>query len=280
MGVIRKGCMKKSFGLLFGLLAFGCSAVDEEYEFEAEAEFGEVSQAYNAPVTVNSQFGTQTGSARNRCDRTSSGQVCSVPHYNNVVICYDDTPGALSASTKSRINVLITALDGLLTTRTVGGAPLDIFGQPDCTQANTWIVKANVGSSGTASNDIGDYSRPDFNFTSGLTENGLPGEAAVVGQYQKHQQCVIRVDETDILAKGTNATQDQRMLDHAFVNAFAGCIGKGRVSGVSAFNRATSRDVSLTHNNDTFTNGELCQMNAWNSVNNGNFANAGNCGND
>jgi hypothetical protein len=266
--------MYQKFLWLFACALIACGG--ESYEDE---ELGTVEEAYNAPVTVNSQFGTQTGTSRDRCNRTSSGQVCSVPSYNDVIICYENA-NSFAAASVSRIGQLITALDGLLTTRTVGGAPIDIFGQPDCTQANTWIRKVGVGSSGAGSNDIANYSRPVFNFTTGLTENGLPGEPAVVGQYQKHAQCVIEVDENDILTKGTDANQERRYLDHAFVNAFAGCIGKGRVSGVSAFNRATQHDMSSTHNNDTFTTGELCQMNSWNNVNNGNFANAGNCGND
>lgn len=273
--------------LALGLLTLSaCGAPDEYLDaagIDDGAELGEVEQTYNAPVSFSTQFGTQTGTARNRCDRVSAGQVCDVPSYQNVVICYSNPAGgaAFSATTTSRINQLLPALDTLLTTRTVGGAPIDIFGQPDCTQANTWILKAGVGSSGTASNDIQNYSRPDFSFITGLTENGLPGEPAVVGQYQKHASCTIVLDETDIYAKGTNATEDQRYLDHAFVNAFIGCIGKGRIpSGVSNFNRALQHDMSATHNNDALTSGELCQLNSYNNTNNGNFANAGNCGND
>lgn len=269
--------MTKFALVLFGLLMFGCSAADEDDEIE----FGEASQAYNAPVTPLHQFGTRTSTNRNRCDRSTSGQVCSVPSYNDVVLCFDDTPGALTSTTKSRINVLMAALDGLLTTRTVGGPPIDIFGQPQCSGfANTWVTKTSVGSSGTASNFIDDYSRPDFNFTSGLTENALPGEPAVVGQYQKHQGCTIRLDETDIYAKGTSAAQDQSYLDHAFTNAFAGCLGIGRTDPGAGFNRLTQHTMSSTHNNDTFATGELCSLNAWNFSNNGNFANAGLCGND
>lgn len=281
--------IQRFFMFLLGL-AIACGGVveddslpfrdDEVLEDDGE-ELGSLEQAYNAPVTVNSQFGTRTATNRDRCDRTSSGQVCSVPSFNDVIICYENQGGSgFSAGAQSRINTLIGALDSLLTTRSVAGAPLDIFGQPDCTVANTWIRRGSVGSSGTASNDIQNYSTVAFNFATALTENGLPGEPAVVGQYQKHAQCSITVDETDIFAKGTNATQDQRYLDHAFVNAFAACLGKGRTTGLSNFNRVTQHDMSSTHANDAFSNGELCQLNSWNAVNNGNFANAGNCGND
>lgn len=273
--------MKFSFVLLLSLTA-ACGSVDNGDLFEDAdgGELGSVEQAYNAPVTLNTQFGTQTGTSRNRCDRASSGQACSVPSYQNVLICIDNS-NPFQQSTLSRINVLLPAIDQLLTTRTVGGVPLDIFGQPDCTQANTWITRSPVGTSGTASNDIANYSRPDFSGITQLTENGQAGEPAVVGQYQRHQGCTIRLDEVDILAKGANAAQDQSYLDHAFVNAFMACIGKGRIpSGVSNFNRAMQHDMSSTHNNDAMTSGELCQLNSYNPANNGNFANAGNCGND
>lgn len=249
-------------------------AVLDEY-----GELAQLEQAYNAPVTVNSQFGTQTGSDRGRCNRTSSGQVCSVPSFHNISYCAQNAGFTPALGTESRIHVLMNAMDSLLTTRTVS-QPLDLFGICDATAANVLFSKAAVGTSGTASNDIKNYSTNSFDSPVALTEVGLPGEPAVVGQYQKHVRCIIGVDETDIFAKGTNATQDQRYLDHAVVNALSACLGKGRVSGVSAFNRATSRDMSSTHANDTFTAGELCQLNAYNAVNNGNFANSGNCGND
>lgn len=268
---------------LFGLtIACGGVVEDDSLPFrddeilEAE-ELGQSEQAFNAPVTVNSQFGTQTGSARNRCNRTSSGQVCSVPSFHNVLWCNDPNFGEVA---RSRVTVLMNALDTLLTTRTFSQPETLPFGLCDFQAANIVFTRSAVGSSGTASNDIANYSRPDFQGVVGLTENGQPGEPAVVGSYQSHSRCDIRIDEADIFAKGTNATQDQRYLDHAVVNGVIACLGKGRTTGVSAFNRAMQHDMSSTHANDTLTAGELCQLNSYNAVNNGNFANAGNCGND
>lgn len=267
----------RHFVLTAGLLAIiACSdAVPED------VALGEVAQAYNAPVTLNSQFGTRTATNRNRCDRSSSGQVCTIPDFHDVLYCVSNVSPQFAGSTRSRIHTLMSAMDSLLTTRSIF-QPLDVFGQCIETDADVVFVKSAVGSSGTGSNDIQNYSRADFTNTTGLTENGLPGEPAVVGQYQTHGRCNIRIDENDILAKGSNATQDQRYLDHAVLNAFVTCLGKGRIPGDSLinFNRAMQHPMSSTHANDAFTSGELCQLNSYNNSNNGNFANAGNCGND
>jgi len=269
--------MTKIASILALALTVACGGADNGELFDdADAggdELGSVEQAYNAPTTFSAQFGVRTASNRDRCDLTNNAQVCSIPSFHDVKWYADP---ALQNSTESRIEFLMGNLDTLLTTRT-------FTKQSNNAPANLTILKASVGSSGTSSNNIDDYSRPDFTGTiTNLDEVDLPGYPAVAGNYQTHGKCTVRLDETDILAKGTDATQDQRYLDHAIVNGVIACLGRGRIPGSSLapLNRVMQHPMSATHANDALTRGELCQLNSVNPVANGKFSNTSSCGND
>jgi hypothetical protein len=250
--------------------------------FDDEAlALGTLEQGYNAPVTLNTQFGTQTGSSRQKCNRTSSGQVCSFLRTRQPNICLETFgPNGFSAQDAVYAQTGAIRVDSGLSGYAFQWLPaIDTFG---CVWGNEHIIikAASVGQSGTGNSNAHNYSTSAFSDINQLTENPLPGEAPVVGSYQSHGECVAYVDVFDLKAKGTTAAEDQRLIENAAAWAVAGCLGVGGSSQISSSTRITKSLLNGNLTNTVFSAGEQCQANAFANTSNGNWFNAGNCGND
>lgn len=255
--------MKKMWLLLVAVLA-GCAGTDERI---GETELVQFEQAYNAPVSPNFQYGTKTGSTRQRCDRSSTSQVCSIPDSRTQSYCVDFP---LGVDIENDIIADVAA---------IGSATGWTFTKvADCGSAKIQFSLSATGSSGTASNDVKDYATSVFSGITSLTENEVAGEATVFGNYQKHSSCNARIDKDDILAKGTSAAQDRNGWRHATMHAFLACLGIGGRT-INA-NIASRNSFSLNTTAFALSTGEDCVLSAYNPVNNGNFANAGTCASD
>jgi hypothetical protein len=247
--------------LFLALLLVACAGGDEWAETE---ELGELEEPFRGKNTPSFQYGTQTGGDKAKCNKTSTGQVCSIPAQRNWTYCIQSSPGGsgFSGAVRTRIESDLTALDTSL-----GTLGWDIVNDGDilfgsccdtCTLSGQppkiVILNANVGASGSASNDVKDYAAVSFGGTQALTEG-----SGVVGQYQSHSKCTISINETDILAKGTNATQDNNGVDHALLHGMMACLGIGARTTSSGLASRRLFQPSTTATN--VSTGESCQLN-------------------
>lgn len=258
--------LKKICGLILLALSAACAGSDEVEDLE------QLAIAYNAPVTPNYQFGTQTGSSRQRCNRISSGQVCSVPDSRTQSYCVDfPLRDDIEADIHTEMAGLANSLGWSFPQNIVGGA---------CDIATAKLQFTLSATGGSLTSDVKDYVNVVFKGVTQLTENELPGEATVIGNIQKHAQCEIRIDQDDILAKGTTTQQDRNGWRHAAKNGVLKCLGIGSY-GTGAGGGRGSRNLFDPNIGTTFiTGGELCMLQAFNPVSNGNFANASTCSSD
>jgi hypothetical protein len=268
------------------LLAFGfvlaCGGYEGDELFDepgdAGSDLGQVEQGYSAPVTPSFQLGTQTASSKRRCNKTSSGQVCSVLDHKNPKICTMGSTAsvpaqAFSSGDTTRVQNEVSGLDSLLSTWAFTQTTDVGFG---CASGTTVVIfKGAVGSSGAGSNNINDYMQLTLSGSVGLTEG-----AGVVGSYVKHAGCNIKVDVTDINAKEpSDTTRRNRLFAHAVRKGLAGCLGAGGRTDGSAF--TATRETISPSNDYGYSTGEICAINAYDSTNNGNFSlSANSCAND
>ncbi len=285
--------------LSFGFV-FACGSVDngdlfEEYEGDA-GELGTVEQAITGKVTPSFQFGTQTGSDRRKANRTTSGQVVTVPNTVTFKVCAGNVFASNNLGTfaAGRAHAMRQELDGLSSfafnypvaeNNVIDGTCFFCFENGTCDpalglSANIVIVKGAVGTSGTASNDIKNYASVDF-FRGNGTAN-LAEQSGVVGQYSSHQMCRITIDEVDLLAKGTSQAQDQNLIDHAVANSLFVCSGIGRHPTATGTSQLYSRAImNAAIDVATVSSGETCQVNGYTLTTPAQYANnATACAND
>lgn len=248
-------------------LSLACGAATEQ-----DLDFGQEGFAYNAPVTPGYQFGTQTGTSRQRCNRTSTGQVCSIPDSRTLSYCVD-------FPLNDYITDYIHAEMATVASQIGWSFPQNIVGG-SCDIANAKLQFTLSATGGSLTSDVKDYVNVLFKGVTQLTENELPGEATVIGNIQKHSQCEIRIDQDDILAKGTSNVQDQNGSRHAVKNGLLKCLGIGSYGTGAGGGRATRNLFDPGVGTVFMTGGEACVLAAYNPVNNGNFANAGTCSSD
>ncbi len=272
--------------LLLVLAMVGCASADEG--FDSELEVGQLEQAITGATNPSFQYGTQTGSDRNRCNKTSSGQVCMVPSKRVNSVCIHTAnflsppspPPTFTASESATIRAFITNVYEPRGTwqfnidDTLGDGTFlaDCFARS--TPADISITIGAVGSSGSGSNNVKDYSSTTFNGAVSLTEG-----AGVVGSYQRWTTCNIKVDRVDAYAKGTSSTQDQNALGHAAAHGFAGCLGLGTASGIQSDRAARSLFQPSTVAVGV-TSGEGCALDNFSSVLQSQYNNGTVCAND
>lgn len=257
--------MKNYIAISCVLAATACGGYSDDGSDDSElGELGQDEQAFQASLSTNFQFGTQTGTTHQRCNRTSSGQVCSVITTKNPVIC-TDVNSNLPNFEATKINANIVALDTALNTWTFTGGGQDPITGLCNVGFNVYIKAGAVGSSGTASNDIKDYANANIQTGLSLTEG--PG---VVGQYVTTPGCTITLDLVDLKAKSQGGIDPfySRLLKHATLHSLLACMGLGgRTITPLGSNQSPTRN-GVTTSNDvlTLTNGEVCEMNSFSTT--------------
>lgn len=284
------------FGLSLFLALAACGGENPDLfdDGEAEAdggELGELEQGITGKVTPTFQFGTRTSTNRQKCTRTSTGQACKVPTTVNLKVCSGNVAfisNNLSSFAAGRAAAMRSDLHGIsgfafnwpaASNNVVDGKCGFCFADGTCDplagqDANITIVKGPVGTSGTASNDIQNYAKVEF--FKGNGNDNLTEASGVAGNYSSYQMCGITIDETDLLAKGTNAAQDQNLIDHAIVNSLLACAGFGRHPTATGTSSLYTRSV-LNANIDVgaISNGEFCQANGYTLSSLNDYANNG-----
>lgn len=288
--------MTRIYALLALASTLACGAPDEYLDaagMDDEEDLAQLEQPITGKTTTTYQFGVQTGSTHRRCNKTSSGQVCEVPNTVNLKTCVNarSVEGTtLSGTAQIRAEAMRAELHGIPSfafnwpfadTGTLDGqCQLGSLAGPGVGQdANIVFVQGAVGTSGTGSNDIKDYVGVEF-----ITGNGngsLVEQAGVVGSYKSHQFCRIKLDETDIFAKGANAGEDQNLLDHASIAGLLMCAGFGLDPLASATGcRYTRTGVTPSIDVGCFSAGEVCQANGFTLSTPTQYANGTACASD
>lgn len=222
---------------------------------EADGELGQLEQPMSAKASTTLQLGTRTAPTRMRCDRSFSGQVCTIIDTKSPGVCrYANVGlGQFSASESTTVSSIVGGTDAGLSSWSFTQSE-NKDGTPCAAGTDIHIYPGAAGSSGSGSNNINDYVSLTFQGAIGLTEG--PG---VVGSYQKHTGCHVLVDTTDIYAKGVDAAQDLRLFKHAVAHGLYGCLGLGGRNS-SASNHATRVDVNASVERTAMTSGEDCVL--------------------
>lgn len=263
--------------MVLGMFVVGCGAAEEEGYEEDQTEVGSIEQPFHGKRTPSFQYGTRTATSRQKCDRTSAGQVCAIPPSKTLSYCIDPTNimFGVQFTTAERVRIS-TAFEGLDGGTDFTLNPVDTFGF-SCTgvTAQIKVFPGAAGSSGTASNNVKDYVHtPMFDMTS-LIEG-----AGIVGSYQAWGGCQINIDRVDINAKGTSSTQDNNGIDHAALHGLLACLGIGGQGGLAGRASRNLFDPSTTAVN--VSQGEACQILGFTLSSPGQFNNSltGDCASD
>lgn len=250
--------VKKLFALL--MLA-ACAGTDAGTEPENGDEIygsivGELKQEFRGKETATTQFGTQTGTQRNRCDKTSSGQVCAIPPKKTLNYCIENIqgsnwPGSTLNQVSTRIEAFDAGSDFTLNPHSAFGNFCSSLTNP---VMDIIVYSRPVGSSGTGSSNVKDYGTSVFGTLSSLTEG-----SGVVGSYVSWQWCEMGIDVTDILNKGANSSEDANGIDHAASKSLTECLGLGGRS-VGTINRATRTTFSPGSIATALSSAESCQL--------------------
>lgn len=248
--------MKKLLTLLSLSLSLFTACSGEIDDQGNLVEIDQVEQAYVAKRTANYQFGTQTAAAHRQCNRTSTGQVCSVPKTKNFTYCVN--PGFTNAEI-GFIHNEVQMLDNLLTGWTFT-IETDIF-TGLCMPSNTLqISPGSCGESGSSTGAIENYACNTLSGLTNLTE-GVSG-LSVKGSYQAHGLARAKIDITDINAKFSNATQRENAKRHATKFILLSSIGLGsRNDGAS--NTFGSRPDIANFVLGIMTAGEKCRVDSF-----------------
>lgn len=237
-------------------------AVDTETD---PSELVQLGQPMSAPVTPTFQIGTRTSSSRMRCDRSTSGQVCQIPPTKSIAWC-GGAPLPYSADLQPVVDIF-DAVSGWTYT----------FGNTSCSSFFNIKVQTQAdgcGSNGTGSNNINDYVCTTFNNTTSLTEG-----SGVVGQYQRSDNCTVKIDDQQITAKVSDADGRRRLFRHAWAHGLAECVGLGGRNSVAS-NHATRVDINSSVERTSLTSGEVCTLQNYSTSSNTTFSNSGTCASD
>ena len=272
--------------LLTSVCAFAvaCGDVDNGELFgevqDGGVDLGQTGMAYSGRVTPNFQMGTLTASSRGRANRTSSGQVAVIPPSKSLNFCVDQSIDInppqhpiFTDAEKNQIASRMATLDARTGWTYTQTNPYDCAGLSGANTIQFFI--GSVGSSGTSSNNIRDYSTNTWRTVSGnpgglvdLTEG-----TGVVGQYQKWTGlCSCTIDRVDIYAKGTSATQDANLFDHAVGHCAAACVGLGNRTDLGSSGPFTRNTVNAAQTAASITQGEGCTLDNFVATNDGTYS--------
>lgn len=240
--------LKKICGLILLALSAACSGSDEEPE--AYEELDELEQEFIALNSANKQFGSQTGSPHRSANKTSTGQVVSIPRFKKIQVVRDDT-GTWTEVQRVNMQSVVGALDAKYTDWDFSIVNYTAPADPNAVR----VFVTNQTVSGSAGSNIDLYSDIAFGGTVQLTEGqngGLPK-----GQYQSHASCDLKIDRDKTMGKGSTTLEDGRMMHHVFGNGIVVCMGVG--TNDTANGQYSQRPIDLTQFLGAGTNGEACR---------------------
>jgi hypothetical protein len=246
--------MKKIIAVLIACL-FACSGGEQ---FDEDLVIEQEDQALSAKVSPTYQHGSTTSSTHLACNKTNSGQVCTVPSTKNVSWAFDTNSG-FSNTEKTNIRAIVQSFDNTLTTWS--------FSETTDPAASQLVFKVAACSGGSSSSNIEAFGCVSLAFSANLTEG-----AGVVGSYQKHGKGTISIDVTDINAKYASQGDRDHLKTHAVGHSILAWMGVGARSDAGVVHYMSRRTVSLGNFNLTLTTGELCRADSFLATNDGQFS--------
>jgi hypothetical protein len=255
-------------------LLAGCGAPGGQLEEEQFEEMGQTQEELSAPTRGGTfGYGVTTGSSHIACPLNNSGAVCLVPQKKTHKWCVagfrPSSSGGLSAAEYADL-VLVT--NGLTPARTGFTLTRGTDDGSQCVRdANAGTVDIFIISQGcpgrcspTSSINACVCMFPRSDRVQ-LTES-------VAGSYFSFPGGSIHIDSVDIESSGMNAAEVRR---HGIAKAILAIQGQGETTGI--LNLFTEKTASDARVHDAMTQGQLCQMKAYNPNNPTTWAYSGNC---
>lgn len=218
---------------------------------------GVAEQPYTAKVTGSYQFGTQTGSNKMQCDRTTSNQVCSIPRRKKIQLAWAH-PDLQDTAEAAALNLDSNLDSGWQITSSPSSGPL--------ASDQVRVLLQKDSCLGNKTNNIEGYSCVGYGSVFSLSEG-----SGVVGQYQEHGGCIAGIDLDDIAAKYSSSGDRFRLEYHAVGHAALACIGLGSRDG--AGNTFSKRSIlPSTATKSGLSAGEKCRANSFFVASDGTFS--------
>jgi hypothetical protein len=264
LGIYGAACL---LGLASAWLS-GCG----DYDGQPGDEIGTVEQPYQSKVQTNFQWGATTASARLACNKTSSGQVCTIPSARGGSFYVLD----LSSSNRTIVRNVFSSINSA-----VGSTPwLEEIDVAD--RLLSTVVFASGAVSGSLSSNIDGYSSLSLFHEFDLTEGVVAGDP--VGSYKAHDNVngggpfpdTITIDFADCDAKFPgDATAQLQCKRHAIGHAVLAHMGLGSrtdsAGGVgSTWQRRTLAAAGTVLS--ALNSGGVCLYNSANYTNNGDYS--------
>lgn len=252
--------MTKIASVLAFALCFACGASPEDIELEAAndaldrgaSELGQAAQPVIALNSTTKQWGTQTGADRRSCNKTSTGQVCTLSKFKSIEVAR--TPGDWTFEQDDQMSLTVFELNNDYGPAGWTFTYVDAANLPASGVVRLLVGKNTTGG-GNNGTDLSNYRTINFFSPVQMTEG--QGGGSPVGQYQHHGSCSTSLFINRINAKGATTNEDLRLLDHALGNAAVACMGLGTQSGGSYAFRRTA--INLTTFAPGSVGGDVCR---------------------
>ncbi len=231
-------------------------ALEDGAALDEDGEFAQLEQPVVALNSTTRQWGTQTGSDRRSCDKTSGGQVCTLAKFKKIELAR--TPGSWTSAQDSQLSTVAFKLNSAYAPSGWNFTFVNSSSTPAADAVRLLISKSTSGG-GNNGNSIKNYRTIDFHSPVAMTEGQQSGLGTPVGQYQHHGSCSTTVFQTRIETKTATANEELRMLDHAVGNAAVACMGVGtRADAPSSYSQ---EPIFLTGFVSAARPGEVCRAN-------------------
>jgi hypothetical protein len=243
---------------LLSLILAACGAPleheDDSFELSESVELGQLEEEIIYLDSATKQWGTQTGSDRRSCNKTSTGQVCTLAKFKAIEIARN--PSAWTDTEDDQLSLVVFELNSDYGSAGWTFTFVDSANPPAANVVRLLVSRDTTGG-GNNGTDIKNYRTINFHSPVSMTEGQHPGLATPVGNYQHHGSCSTSLFITRINAKGANTNEDLRLLDHTLGNAAVVCMGLGtQSSGSYAFRRSV---INLTGFAPAATGGDSCR---------------------
>lgn len=239
--------------ITLALLAAACGAPPEYLDAAGinDAELGSTAQPYISLNGQTTQWGTRQSLTHfPACNKTSTTQNCTFAKFKKIEIAYNTAN--FTASQRILIDGVRSGLQAAYPGWTFTTARSS--DTPALDAVRLFVSLADVPTDGFG--DIADFR--DVQFTSSVSLSEGANGGFPVGIYRTHGACPAQLDLAAIQERGANATERNRLLQHALGSAAIVCMGVGTRSGGGA---VSQRELALGQDLAYATPGEACRAN-------------------
>lgn len=236
---------------------------------DATTEFGTVQQPISAKPSANVVLGVTTASSHGNCPSNNAGTVCLVPGNNVLGYCIE-TAG-MSANVQNTIRSRANSFGSLLSNwQFIESAFADGAGHCVGTPGQDWDVMINDFKSGFCGSTGGDV-------TNNYVCVNFPAVGSGVGQMTESipgtfynwtsigTSAIIHIESTEIANRGANATEDQKLLEHAIMHGLNFTVGIGDQTALT--DKWSSHSIlPINQTRGWGLAGERCRASSWTGI--------------